>query len=81
MGNRLKIPYVLLPHLKLQNVSKLVWCIIHTKNKVQKIIPQEKRGEDHIKIVIEGFEQHMSADMKWNEFLRNAKDRMLKKNL
>ena len=54
---------------------------MHTKNKVPKIIPQEKRGEDHIKIVIEGFEQHMSADMKWNEFLRNAKDRMLKKNL
>ena len=30
-------------------------------------------GEDHIKTVIEGFEQHMPASMKWNEFLRNAK--------
>ena len=36
---------------------------------------RDKRGEDHIKTVIEGFEQHMPAGMKWNEFLRNAKNK------
>ena len=36
---------------------------------------QNQRGEDHIKSVIEGFEQHMPAGMKWNEFLRNAKNK------
>ena len=36
---------------------------------------QEKRGEGHTKTAIEGFEQHMPAGMKWNEFLRNAKNK------
>ena len=35
---------------------------------------QNQRGENHIKTVIERFEQYMSAGMKWNEFLRNAKN-------
>ena len=37
----------------------------------------EKRGEDHIKTVIEIFQQHMPAGMKWNKFLRNAKNKEL----
>ena len=36
---------------------------------------REKRGEDHMKTVTEGFEQHMPAGMKWSEFLRNAKNK------
>ena len=35
----------------------------------------EQRGGDYIKRVIEGFEQHMPAGMKWSEFLRNAKNK------
>lgn len=29
---------------------------------------------DHRKTVMERFEQHMPADMKWNKFLRNTKN-------
>ena len=36
---------------------------------------REKRGEDHMKTVTEGFEQHMPAGIKWSEFLRNAKNK------
>ena len=35
---------------------------------------RRQRGDDHIKTVTEGFEQHMAAGMKWNEFSRNAKN-------
>ena len=34
------------------------------------------RGEDHIKTVIEGFEQHMPAGINCNKFLRNAKTKV-----
>ena len=43
---------------------------LSTKNSTQ-----NQRGEDHIKTDIEGFEQHIPAAMKWNEFLRNAKNK------
>ena len=33
---------------------------------------RKKRGEEHLKTIIEGFEQHMPAGVKWNEFLRNG---------
>ena len=34
-----------------------------------------QRREDHIKTIIVEFEQYMPAGMKWNEFLRNAKNK------
>ena len=34
---------------------------------------RNQRGEDHIKTVVEEFEQYMPAGMKLNEFLRDAK--------
>ena len=37
---------------------------LSTKNNTR-----EQREEDHIKSVIEGFEQHMPTRMKWNKFL------------
>ena len=43
---------------------------LSTKNKTR-----NQRGQDHIKTVIQGFEQHMPAGMKWNEFLRNANNK------
>ena len=43
---------------------------LSTKNNTRK-----KRGEDHIRTVLEGFEQHMPTGIKWNEFLRNAKNK------
>ena len=43
---------------------------LSTKNKTR-----NQRGEDHTETVIQGFEQHMPAGMKWNEFLRNAKNK------
>ena len=43
---------------------------LSTKNNTQ-----NQRGQDHIKTVIEGFEQHILAGMKWNKFLRNAKNK------
>ena len=36
---------------------------------------RNQRGQDHIITVIEGFEQHIRAGMKWNEFLRNSKNK------
>ena len=36
---------------------------------------RNQRGEDHIKTVKKGLEQHMPANMKWNEFSRNAKNK------
>ena len=46
--------------------------MIHTKNQVPRKIP--KCRED-IKTVIEGFEQDMPVDMKWDDILRNAKNK------
>ena len=42
---------------------------LSTKNNTQK-----RNGEDHIKTLIEGFEQYMPVGMKWNELLVNWKN-------